>query len=172
MPSIIGFGAVLDNLSDFLDNSPLAATIIGVTAAWLVVWSFLSGGIIDRLARARRTRSHGFFAACGMHFWRLLRLGDRCRDRLRLSVPLRSRLDLRRCVRRLTHDVTVERTAFAIRLAGYAIFGALLLVVQRHLRLRPHPNRRRGPAQRDRRAPRGRAVRAAATRGSRLGFTC
>ena len=45
------------------------------TAAWLVLWSFLSGGVIDRFARARRTRSHGFFGACGMHFWRLLRLG-------------------------------------------------------------------------------------------------
>ncbi len=40
----------------------------------MVLWSFLSGGVVDRLARARRTRSHGFFGACGMHFWRLLRL--------------------------------------------------------------------------------------------------
>jgi len=75
IPSIVGFGAVLNNLSDFMDRTRPAATIIGVTAAWLVVWSFLTGGIIDRLARARRTRSQGFFSACGLHFWRLLRLG-------------------------------------------------------------------------------------------------
>src|SRR3990170_3316022 len=74
-PSIIGFGAVLDNLSGLLDSAPMAATIAGVTAAWMLIWSFLSGGVIDRLARRRRTRTHGFFAACGVHFWRFLRLG-------------------------------------------------------------------------------------------------
>jgi hypothetical protein len=33
-PSIIGFGAVLDNLSGLLDNLPLAATITGATHGW------------------------------------------------------------------------------------------------------------------------------------------
>ncbi len=75
VPTIAGFGAVLNNISGLLDRTPVAATIAGVTAAWMLLWSFLSGGVIDRFARARRTRSHGFFAACGMHFWRLLRLG-------------------------------------------------------------------------------------------------
>ena len=75
VPSITGFGAVLDNLSALLDNTELAVTIVGATAAWLVLWSFLSGGVIDRFARGRPTRSHGFFAACGIHFWRFLRVG-------------------------------------------------------------------------------------------------
>src|SRR5688572_17255093 len=75
VPSIIGFGAVLDNISSLLDNLPLAATIVGATAAWMAIWSFLSGGVIDRLARDRATRSHGFFTACGLHVWRFLRLG-------------------------------------------------------------------------------------------------
>jgi hypothetical protein len=43
--------------------------------AWLLVWSFLSGGILDRLARHRPTRGRGFFAACGAHFPAMLRLG-------------------------------------------------------------------------------------------------
>jgi hypothetical protein len=75
VPSIIGFGAVLKNLSDLLDNLPLAATVAGAVAAWMVVWSFLSGGIIDRLARDRPTRSVGFFGAAGAHFPALARLG-------------------------------------------------------------------------------------------------
>ena len=75
VPSIIGFGAVLDNLSSLLDNLPLVSTIAGITAAWLVLWSFLSGGVLDRYARGRPTRAHGFFAACGTHIWRFLRLG-------------------------------------------------------------------------------------------------
>ena len=75
VPSILGFGAVLDNVSGLLDNKPLAATIAGVTTAWLIIWSFLSGGVLDRYARGRPTRATGFFAACGTHFWRFARLG-------------------------------------------------------------------------------------------------
>src|SRR5205085_4043446 len=42
---------------------------------WLIVWSFLGGGILDRYARGRPTRARGFFAACGAHFPAMLRLG-------------------------------------------------------------------------------------------------
>jgi hypothetical protein len=44
-------------------------------AAQFLVWSFLLGGVIDRYARARPTRAHGFFAACGGHLAAMLRLG-------------------------------------------------------------------------------------------------
>jgi hypothetical protein len=126
-PAIVGFGAVLEDVNGILDNLPLASAIAGVTAAWLVVWSFLSGGTLDRLARARRTRAPGFFAACGMHFWRLLRLG---------AVALAAYAFLFRYVHgwmflqvipSLTRDITVERTAFMCRVAGYLLFGGLLV---------------------------------------------
>jgi hypothetical protein len=42
---------------------------------WLIAWSFLAGGILDRYARSRPTRGRGFFGACGAHFPALLRLG-------------------------------------------------------------------------------------------------
>jgi hypothetical protein len=127
VPSIIGFGAVLENLSGLADNLPMASTIAGVTAAWMVVWSFLSGGVLDRLARGRPTRSHGFFVACGTHFWRFARLGVVAfgvYSVLFASVHpwLFSTID------GLTHDITVERTAFLINLGGYTIFGLLLAV--------------------------------------------
>ena len=129
VPSIIGFGAVLDNVSGLLDNLPLAATIAGATAAWMVVWSFLSGGILDRYARRRPTRSHGFFAACGAHVWRFLRLGVLA---WLVYVFLFGTVhpwlfeDLYPV---LTGNMNVEREAFAVRLAGYAVFGALLVFV-------------------------------------------
>jgi len=126
IPSIVGFGAVLNNLSDFMDRTRPAATIIGVTAAWLVVWSFLTGGIIDRLARARRTRSQGFFGACGLHFWRLLRLGIIALIAYGILFTYLHAWIFDDVYGALTRNVTVERTAFGIRLAGYAIFGALL----------------------------------------------
>jgi len=39
VPSIVGFSAVLDNLAGLLDNLPMAATVAGATAAWMIVWS-------------------------------------------------------------------------------------------------------------------------------------
>src|SRR5262245_29087829 len=51
VPTMTGFGTVLNNLSGFLDLARPAATIVGVTVAWMVLWSFLTGGIIDRVAR-------------------------------------------------------------------------------------------------------------------------
>lgn len=43
--------------------------------AALLLWAFLSGGILDRYARNRATRGRGFFGACGAHFPPMLRLG-------------------------------------------------------------------------------------------------
>ncbi|MDQ3346904.1 MAG: hypothetical protein M3545_02960 [Acidobacteriota bacterium] len=126
-PSIAGFGAVLDNLEGILDNVPLASSIAAVTAVWLAVWSFLSGGVIDRLARRRPTRPHGFFAACGVHFWRLLRLGVLAWLVYACLFRYVHGWIFARALGALTHDVGVERTAFLYRVAGYLLFGALLV---------------------------------------------
>ena len=129
VPSIIGFGAVLQDLNGLLDNLPLAATITGVTAAWLFVWSFLAGGIVDRYARDRATRAHGFFGACGAHFPALLRLGLLSLLAYWILFAWVHPLIFERAYGRLTHELTVERTAYAIRLGGYAVFGVLLAAV-------------------------------------------
>lgn len=128
VPSITGFGAVLDNLDALLENAPLAATIAGATGAWMLLWSFLSGGIIDRFARARPTRSHGFFAASGTHFWRLLRLGLVAWLVYAFLFGYVHGWILQDAFGRLTENVAVERTAFAIRLAGYLLFGVILVI--------------------------------------------
>lgn len=127
VPSIVGFGAVLDNLSALLDNEQLAPTIAGVTAAWLVIWSFLSGGILDRLARVRPTRAHGFFSACGVHFWRFLRVGIFALLLYYFLFAFVHGWIFDEAYSRLTRDVTVERTAFILRLAGYGLFGLVLI---------------------------------------------
>jgi hypothetical protein len=127
VPSIDGFGAVLDNLEGIADNLPLASIVVGVTAAWLIVWSFLAGGIVDRLARGRATRAHGFFAACGTHFWRLLRLGAIAYFAYGFLFRYVHHWLFVSALRSLTRDVTVERTAFLYRLTAYAVFGFLLL---------------------------------------------
>jgi hypothetical protein len=44
-------------------------------ASQFVLWMFLAGGALDRLARARPIGVYGFFAASGVFFLRFLRLG-------------------------------------------------------------------------------------------------
>jgi hypothetical protein len=129
VPSIIGFGAVLQNLSNLADHLPLATTVAGAVAAWVVLWSFLSGGIIDRFARDRATRAAGFFGACGGHFPALVRLGI-------LALLVYGALFrwvhpflFDRVYGALTGDMTEERTAFYTRLLLYLVFGVLLVVV-------------------------------------------
>jgi hypothetical protein len=39
-----------------------------------VLWMFLTGGALDRLARGRPIRTAAFFGACGVYFFRFLRL--------------------------------------------------------------------------------------------------
>ena len=43
-------------------------------ASRFVVWLFVLGGIVDRLARDRATRTDGFFAASGVYFFRFVPL--------------------------------------------------------------------------------------------------
>jgi hypothetical protein len=129
VPSIVGFGAVLLNLSNLLDNAPLLTAVAGVTGAWLVLSSFLSGGILDRFARNRPTRSRGFFGACGAHFPAIARLGL-------IALVIYTWLFywihpflFITVYPRLTHEAAVERTAFAVRLGLYALFLAGLFAV-------------------------------------------
>lgn len=53
---------------------PAAPAAMGAALAALALSLFLSGGIIDRFARGRATYTAAFFSACGVHFWRFLRL--------------------------------------------------------------------------------------------------
>lgn len=68
------FHALLLNVSNPIDHLPVLAAVAGPTGAWLILWAFLSGGVLDRLARNRATRGRGFFGACGAHFPAIARL--------------------------------------------------------------------------------------------------
>ena len=70
----LGLGGFPFNISP-LDYYDLLSPAQAVTlAAFAVVWIFLSGGIIDRLARGTRSPAPRFFAACGASFLPLARL--------------------------------------------------------------------------------------------------
>ena len=129
VPSIIGFGAVLDNVSALADNLPMATAIAAAVGVWMVIWSFLSGGVLDRYARNRRTGAHGFFAAAGTHFWRFVRLGVLALASYAVLFAFVHGWLLEDLYDTLTRNVTVERTAFGIRAALYLAFGLLLVAV-------------------------------------------
>jgi hypothetical protein len=128
VPSIVGFGAVLDNLGGLLDNLPMATTIAGATGAWLVLWSFLSGGVLDRYARMRPTRTIGFFAACGTHFWRFLRIGLLSFLAYYTLFGFLHPWLFDDFYPWATRDMTVERSAFVVRVLCYLTFGTFLVV--------------------------------------------
>jgi hypothetical protein len=125
-PSVIGFAATLDNLSGLLDGQRETLLVGAALATYLIVWTFLTGGILDRYARQRPVRAHGFFAACGVFFWRFLRLGVAAGLVywfLFTSVHGWLFDDLHA---RMTRDLAVEREAFAWRAGLYAVFAGLL----------------------------------------------
>ncbi|HET9466776.1 MAG TPA: hypothetical protein VFO48_00130 [Vicinamibacterales bacterium] len=128
-PAIIGFAAVLDNLSAFADGESRPAPILWLGALYLLLWLFLSGGILDRYARGQPTRSHEFFTACGVFFVRFLRLAPFIALAYYILFAIVHPFLLEETYAELTRDVTVERTAFFIRLALYAAFGVLLVFV-------------------------------------------
>jgi hypothetical protein len=125
--TVIGFAAVLDNLSALLDREDRPASVLWLGAAYLLLWLFLSGGILDRFARNRPTRSYEFFTACGVYFVRFLRLAPIIAAVYYLLFAFVHPFLFNRVFGELVRDVTVERTAFFYRLALYVLFGMLLM---------------------------------------------
>jgi hypothetical protein len=128
-PSIVGFAAPLKNLSDLLDHRPLATVVAGAAGATIVLWAFLAGGILDRYARQRPLRAAGFFSACGVFFFRFLRLGLIAWAIYFLLFRYVHRWLFDDLYPSMTRDFTVERDAFAVRAAVYALFGLALVTV-------------------------------------------
>jgi hypothetical protein len=127
-PSVLGFAAVLDNLSGFLDNVARPAAVVSAAAVYLLLWVFLAGGIIDRLARDRPMPAHGFFGVSGAFFFRFLRLGAGMAIVYGLLFGQLHPYLFDRLYRRLIENVTDERVAFAIRFSLYGLFGVLLAI--------------------------------------------
>jgi hypothetical protein len=125
-PAVIGFAAVLHNVSDILDGKTPIAPVAGALAAYLLVWTFVLGGVIDRYARQRPTRAHGFFAAGGVFFTRFVRLAAIAGLVYWFLFAYVHPWLFDNWYPALTRDLAVEREAFAWRVLLYAIFAVLL----------------------------------------------
>jgi hypothetical protein len=128
-PTVIGFAAPLENLSDLIDAQRLPTVLAIAVAAHTVVSAFLLGGVLDRLARHRAIGSRGFFAASGVFFFRFLRLAILAAFIYGFLFTTLHPWLFDTLYPWLTHDLTVERTAFLYRALGYGVFGALVLTV-------------------------------------------
>jgi len=125
-PTIIGFGAVLDNLSAFMDDIERPVVIVGAASFYILLWIFVAGGVIDRYARDRATRAQGFFASSGVFFFRFLRLAAVQWIVYAFLFGWMHPWLFDRLYPRMTHETSVERTAFVARVALYLVFGVLI----------------------------------------------
>lgn len=125
-PDVIGFAAVVDNASAFadVDQRPLVVVIGGVTFVGLM-W-FLTPGLLCRLAANRRIGPGSFTGACGAFFGRIVRLNIVSMMFYGTLVGAFHQWLFDDVFEAVTRDMTVERTAFLVRVACYVVFFALL----------------------------------------------
>jgi len=128
-PTIVGFAAVLDNVSAYIDNVQRPSAIAAAAGIYVLLWTFLAGGIIDSYAHARRTTRVGeFFRASGRFFLRLVRLEIVTALAYAILFGVIHRWMFRSIYPRLT-DSAVEQTAFLVRLSLYVLFALMLAAV-------------------------------------------
>jgi len=126
-PTIVGFSAVLDNLSAYIDNVQRPTAIAAAAGIYVLLWTFLTGGVLDRYANGRRTApGRDFIGACGRYFFRFIRLEIATAVVYAVLFAVLHRWLFGGLYPRLVRDDTFERTAFAIRVALYVLFVFLL----------------------------------------------
>jgi hypothetical protein len=126
---ILGFGGTLATLSRFLDAQSLDPTITAVAVGYIGLWIFLSGGILDRLARGRPVRSFAFFAACGTYFVRFIRLAAVIGPCYWLLFAVLHPWLFGSLYDRWIRDLAAEHQVLAVRVGLYVIFVSALVAV-------------------------------------------
>jgi hypothetical protein len=127
VPAILGFAAVMKNLSGVADTTRLPIVIAVAVSAHMIVSLFLIGGVLDRLARNRAVGATAFLSACGTYAIRFARLAI-------IATAVYWVLFVRYhpwlfdgVYPALIENVTSERVAFGYRMALYAMFLVPLL---------------------------------------------
>ena len=129
VPAILGFAAVMNNLSVVADTTRLPTVIAIAVSAHMLVSLFLIGGVLDRLARDRAIGAGAFFSACGVYAVRFMRLAIIATALYWVLLVPYHELLFDELYPALIAGVTLERTAFIYRAGLYALFLAPLLLV-------------------------------------------
>ena len=129
-PSLSGAGAFYENLEDLLTGGLFGgfSGLVGVGLLFALLWSFLLGGVIDRLSTFGAPQRRGHFGRMGgRFFFRFVRLAVISAVFYYLVYRLHGwtfdRLEV------ITRDWTVERSVLLASLVGYALIGLLLILV-------------------------------------------
>lgn len=126
---ILGAAGLVATLSRIFDAERPAPALVGAIAIYLGAWIFLSGGIVDRLARARPIGGAMFVALSARYFPRLLRLAVAAGAVYWLLFRTLHPLLFGPLFDRLTRDVARESYALGILAALYAVFALCLGLV-------------------------------------------
>jgi hypothetical protein len=129
VPAIIGFAAVMKNLSTIADTSTVPMVVAIAVSAHMLLSLFLIGGVLDRLARDHAIGPAPFFTACGVYVLRFARLAIIATAAYGLLFGPYHRLLFDDLYWRMTAEVTIERTAFLYRALLYGLFLGPLLAV-------------------------------------------
>lgn len=123
---VIGFAAVMDNTSALADQTPRARPLLVASALFVLLVWFLTPGLIHRLAIDDPRARYGLFAVSGAFAGRMLRFG------LVSSIVYGALFGsvhawlLGELFDSVTHNFTVERSAFLVRLGLYIVFFAIV----------------------------------------------
>jgi hypothetical protein len=129
-PTIVGFAAVLDNMSAYVDNVQRPASIAAAAGLYVLLWTFLTGGVIERYATDRTSAHLGtFLRACGRYVFRFVRLEIATAFAYAILFGVLHRWMFGSLYPRMVEGVTFERTAFAVRMALYLAFVLALAAV-------------------------------------------
>jgi hypothetical protein len=127
-PAILGFAAPLDNLSALLDGTPRPAALAWPVLLSAVVWAFLWGGVLHRFATGDSS-ARGFLSAATRCFGRLIAI-----TMIAAAANLLIYLSVHAVLLGTLYDaiaasVSTERDAFLARVALYAVFAAVLALL-------------------------------------------
>ena len=125
-PSVVGFAAVLGPLIALFGGDGRSSAI-ALVFGYVLVWTVFSGGVLDRYARDRPTRSAGFFAAAGLYGLRLIRLAIIAGLFYGFLFGVVRGWLLDDLYGVMTRGLTAAPLVFAIRAVLYVVFGALLV---------------------------------------------
>jgi hypothetical protein len=126
---ILGFGGTMAMVSNLFDNVPLARELQLAIAAYIGLWVFLSGGVLDRLSRGRPVRVAAFFSACGVYFMRFVRLAVVVGIAYCVLFKWLHPFLFISVYNQLTRNMTEERDAIVLRGVLYLIFAMALMLV-------------------------------------------
>jgi hypothetical protein len=125
-PDVIGFAAVLDNISALADGSARNRLAVAAASLFLLAVWFSSPGFIERLAAGEAIGAARFLACCGTSAGPMLRLGIVAVFAYGTLLTSFHAWLFDVLFEWLVRDITVERTAFVFRFALYALFFVVI----------------------------------------------